>query len=263
MSDDDGLDGWDPTRPAFDRSEGGADLPVEEDDEARAEGAADAEGAGESAGPDAGVGAPEEAPPAGDADVSGTGDGRLLGPRLEALAELASRTAAALEDGTARYARWVEATLRDGGKLIFCGNGGSAATVEHVAAEYAVRYRRQRDPLPALALTASGPMTTAAANDFTYEEVFAHQLRALARPGDLVVVHSTSGESENVIRAVRTATEMSLRSVGLLAGDGGRVAGQVSLALVVPTDEVARAQEMHLAIEHAVADEVDRIFAEG
>ncbi len=252
MSDDDGLDGWDPTRPAFDRGEGGADLPVEGGGEAPGPGGAeDADGSDE--------GVPDG--PSGPGDEPG--DERLLAPALEGLAGLASRTATSLEDATARYARWVEGTLRDGGKLIFCGNGGSAATVEHVAAEYAVRYRRERDPLPALALTASGPATTAAANDFTYEEVFARQLRALARPGDLVVVHSTSGESENVIRAVRTATEMSLRSVGLLAGDGGRVAGQVSLALVVPTDDVARAQEMHLAIEHAVADRVDRIFAEG
>lgn len=239
MSEDDGLDGWDPTRPAFDTGDGGADLPVEEP------------AAGESA----------EAGPEAEEAGSPAPDERVLAPHLEALTSLASRSAASLEDATARYARWAEETLRAGGKLIFCGNGGSAATVEHVAAEYAVRYRRQRDPLPALALTASGPATTAAANDFSFEEVFARQLRALGRSGDLVVVHSTSGESENIIRAVRTATEMSLRTVGLLAGDGGRVAGQVSLALVVPTDEVTRAQEIHLAIEHAVADRVDRVFS--
>ena len=261
MSDDEGLDGWDPTRPAFDADGGGADLPLEEDESegGRSSGPNGVDG-GEAGGA---VGGPT--PDTGDA-TGGAQEGegeRLLGPRLEELAALASRTAAALEGATERYARWAVSTLRDGGKLIFCGNGGSAATVEHVAAEYAVRYRRRRDPLPALALTASGPATTAAANDFTYEEVFARQLRALARPGDLVVVHSTSGESENVIRAVRTATEMSLRSVGLLAAGGGRVADQVSLALVVPTDDVARAQEMHLAIEHAVADRVDRVFADG
>lgn len=253
MTEDDGLDGWDPTRPGFDRGEGGADLPVEGAGDGAPEGAAEP-----------GEDAAGRTPPAGDEPApDGEGAGRVLGPHLEALAALASRTGAALEEGTARYARWVERTLRDGGKLLYCGNGGSAAIVEHAAAEYTVRYRRQRDPLPALALPSSGPATTAAANDFGFEEVFARQLRALAGPGDLVVVHSTSGESENVVRAVRTATEMSLRSVGLLAGDGGRVGEQVSLPLVVPTDDVARAQEMHLAIEHAVADRVDRIFAEG
>lgn len=247
MSDDEGLDGWDPTRPAFDAGDGGADLPLEDR-------SADLPSQGD--GRDSSPGSGGEEP-----ELAASGD-LLLAPQLEALAALASRTAAALEDGTARYARWAEATLRDGGKLIFCGNGGSAATAEHVAAEYAVRFRRRRDPLPALSLTESGPATTAAANDYGYEEVFSRRLRALARPGDLLVVHSTSGESENVIRAVRTATEMSLRSVGLLAGDGGRVAGQVSLALVVPTDDVARAQELHMAIEHTVADRVDRVFSE-
>lgn len=246
--DEDGLDGWDPTRPAFDAEGGGADVPLEED--------AASPDHGEEEPPRSGEQQPEEG--AGEAPE----DDRVLLPHLKALAALTSR-AGALEEAAARYARWVEATLRDGGKLLFCGNGGSAATAEHVAAEYAVRFRRSRDPLPAVALTGSGASTTAAANDFTFEEVFTRQLRALARPGDLLVVHSTSGESENVVRAVRTATEMSLRSVGLLAGDGGRVAGQVGLALVVPTDSVARAQEIHLAIEHAVADRVDRAFADG
>lgn len=186
----------------------------------------------------------------------------LLAPHMERLADLAARSSAELERDAVRYARWVLETFRAGGKLLLCGNGGSAAAVEHVAAEYAVRFRRRRRPLPAVALGASGPALTAAGNDFAFEETFARQLRALARPGDLLVVHSTSGESENIVRAVRTATEMSLRSVGLLAAGGGRVASLVSLALVVPTDETARAQEVHLALEHAVADRVDAAYAE-
>lgn len=184
-----------------------------------------------------------------------------LTAHLEDLAAVASRSAAALDEALGRYARWTIRTLEGGGKLLLCGNGGSAATVEHVAAEYVVRFRRSRRSLPAVALTASSPATTAAANDFGYEEVFARQLRGLAGPGDLLVVHSTTGESENVVRAVRAATELGLRSVGLLAGGGGRVGTMVGLPLVVPTDDTARAQEIHLALEHAVADRVDAHFA--
>lgn len=188
-------------------------------------------------------------------------DPGTLTVHLEELAAVASRTAAALDESLARYARWAVETLEGGGKLILCGNGGSAATVDHVAAEYVVRFRRNRRSLPAVALAASGAATTAAGNDFGFEEVFSRQIRGLAGPVDLLVVHSTSGESENVVRGVRTATEIGLRSVGLLAGGGGRVATMVSLPLVVPTDDTARAQEIHLALEHAVADRVDAHFA--
>lgn len=242
---DEGTEGWDPTRPAF------GPLAGEEGDAGETGDGGDGP-AGAAGGSSAG------APPEPDA----ASETPLLGPHMERLADLAARTSDELERDAARYARWVVETFRSGGKLILCGNGGSAATTEHVAAEYAVRFRRRRRPLPAVALTSSGPAVTAAGNDFTFEETFSRQLRALARSGDLLVVHSTSGESENVVRAVRTATEMSLRSVGLLAAGGGRVASLVSLALVVPTDETARAQEMHLAVEHAVADRVDALYAE-
>lgn len=233
---DEEMEGWDPTRPAFGPLAGEETAPKGKDGSSPEAGSA----------PD--PGAASETP--------------LLAPHMERLADLAARCSDELERDAVRYARWVVETFRSGGKLILCGNGGSAATTEHVAAEYAVRFRRRRRPLPAVALTGSGPALTAAGNDFTFEETFSRQLRALARSGDLLVVHSTSGESENVVRAVRTATEMSLRSVGLLAAGGGRVASLVSLALVVPTDETARAQEMHLAVEHAVADRVDALYAE-
>lgn len=185
----------------------------------------------------------------------------LLASHLEALSGLAARSAQVLAEPMERYATWVIDTLDSGGKLLFCGNGGSAATAEHVAAEYVVRFRRRREPLPALALTASGAATTAAANDFGFQEVFARQLRGLASAGDLLVAHSTSGESENVVRAVEAATELGLRSVGLLAAGGGRLADLVSLAIVVPTDRTAAAQEIHLAVEHAVAERADALFA--
>jgi D-sedoheptulose 7-phosphate isomerase len=168
-----------------------------------------------------------------------------------------------LEADVARYAEWAESALREDGTLFFAGNGGSAATVEHVAAEYAVRFRRGRPPLPAVALTAGSSALTAAANDFGFEEVFARPLRGRARAGDLLVLHSTSGRSRNVIRAAEVAAELNVGTVGMLAGDGGTLAELVDLPIVVPTRSTARAQEIHLALEHAVADRIDAIFAGG
>lgn len=229
MKDDRDARGWDPTRPAHGAGPG--------DSRARRDAAAQAE--------------------------EGEEGGGALTSHLEELAGLAARSGQALAEPMERYARWVIETLERGGKLLFCGNGGSAATVEHVAAEYVVRFRRVRRSLPALALTASSAATTAAGNDFGFEEVFARQLRGHAGPDDLLIVHSTSGESENAVRAVEAATELGLRSVGLLAAGGGRLAEMVSLPIVVPTDRTAAAQEIHLAVEHAVADRADAHFAGG
>jgi D-sedoheptulose 7-phosphate isomerase len=186
--------------------------------------------------------------------------GPVLLPHLEALAALATR-ASELEDAAARYARMVEETFRAGGKLLLCGNGGSAATTEHVATEYRVRFQRERPPLPAIALSEGGAATTAAANDYSFRESYARQLRGLGRPGDLLVLHSTTGESENLVRAAGAAREKGMQTVALLADGGGRLAGAVDLALVVPTAETARAQELQMAIEHAVVDRVDAAFA--
>lgn len=186
----------------------------------------------------------------------------LLEGHLMPLAELARRSAKELAEGVATYAEWAEATLRDGGTLLYCGNGGSASTAEHVAAEYVVRFRRKRRSLPALALTANSAAVTAAANDYAYDEVFVRALEGLASPADLLVLHSTSGTSANVLRAAEAARERGIRTVGLTASGGGSLGDAVDLALVVPTDVTARAQEIHLALEHAVADRVDAAFSD-
>lgn len=253
MTRDDELEGWDPTRPLTEGGSGAGrpadaarDGPAGEDPAAAAPATSDG-----SAGEDPAAAAHD------DPDVSaGTADGPVLLPHLERLAALADR-ASGLEEGAARYAAWVEETLRAGGRLFLCGNGGSAATAEHVATEYVVRFERDRRPLPAVALTGGGPLMTAAANDFSYAEVFERQLGALARPGDLVALHSTTGESENLVRAARTAADAGLRTVALVAGGGGRLAEAADLAIVVPTGEAPRAQELHLAVEHAVVDRVE------
>lgn len=186
----------------------------------------------------------------------------VLRDPLEELVGLARRSAEELEEAVARYARWARETLAGGGTLYYAGNGGSAAAAEHVAAEYRVRFRRERRPLAAVALSAEGAALTAAANDYGYEEAFARSVEALARPGDLLVLHSTSGESPNVIRAAEAAREAGVRTVALTGRGGGTLGRRVDLLIPVPSDDTARIQEMHLAVEHAVADRMDRWFSE-
>ena len=150
------------------------------------------------------------------------------------------------------------AALREGRTLFFAGNGGSAADAQHVAAEYVVRFRKTRAALPAIALTVDTSILTAAGNDLGFEQVFARQVEALCRAGDVLVLHSTSGESPNLLAAARAARQRGV--------DGGRVpraaaAGSCSpladMAFVVASDETSRIQEIHLAAEHAIAGLLD------
>jgi D-sedoheptulose 7-phosphate isomerase len=183
--------------------------------------------------------------------------------QLGVLAALAQEVGRDLDGVVAELAERVLATLRGGGKIMFCGNGGSAADAQHVAAEYVVRFARERGPLAALALTTDTSVLTAGSNDYGYETVFERQVRALGRPGDLLMLHSTSGNSENLIRAADAAHEAGVATAALLAKGGGRLKERVDLALVIPTDTTARAQELHLAVEHIVCDLVESALSEG
>ena len=185
------------------------------------------------------------------------GSGELL-----ELSQLAATCARELAGEIELIASMARETLEDDGTLLFCGNGGSAADAQHLAAEYVVRFRLERGPLRALALTTDTSVLTAGANDLGFEDVFARQVHALGREGDLLFLHSTSGESENLIRAVAAARNAGLRTVALLAKGGGRLKDAVDVAVIVPTESVARAQELHLAIGHAVCDRVDRLLSE-
>ncbi len=163
------------------------------------------------------------------------------------------RQAEAIVAMAARYA----ATLRGGGTLFFAGNGGSAAHAQHLATEYVVRYRKDRRPLRAVALTTDGSALTAAGNDLGYEAVFARQIEALAGPGDLLILLSTSGRSPNLLRAVEAARAVGVPVVAMLGGDGGALAGLVDQALVVPAEAPSRIQELHLAIDHLIVELVE------
>jgi len=176
---------------------------------------------------------------------------------LDGLATLAGRVAAEQADAIAVIADRYEATLRGGGTLFFAGNGGSAADAQHVATAYVVRYQTNRPAMRAVALTTDTSLLTACANDMGFEEVFARQVEALAEPGDLLVLHSTSGESPNVIRAAQAAKARGVGVVALLGRTGGQLKDIADLVLVVPATETARIQELHLAIEHVICDLVE------
>ena len=182
-------------------------------------------------------------------DIAGT---------LRELAEVAERAAETLTDGVAQAASMVQATLDRGGTLYFCGNGGSAADAQHIATEYVVRYMKTRRALPAVALTTDTSLLTAAGNDFGFEEIFSRQVEALVQPRDLLIIHSTSGNSPNVVRAAEAAKARGATVLALLARDGGTLRGIADLALVVPTDRTDRAQELHLCIQHAICERVER-----
>ena len=178
--------------------------------------------------------------------------------RMQSLARLAERCAAELEAPVDRYVALVRHCLRGGGTVFFAGNGGSAAHAQHIATEYVVRYAPvRRRAAAALALTTDTSLLTAAANDLGYAEIFARQVEAHGSKGDLLVLISTSGDSRNLLRAAEAAKAMGLLTVGLLARGGGKLAALVDLAVVVPTDDTAHAQELQLAIDHHVCSVIE------
>jgi D-sedoheptulose 7-phosphate isomerase len=151
--------------------------------------------------------------------------------------------------------------LENGGTVFWCGNGGSAADCQHMAAELVGRFKRERRALSSQALTTDSSALTAIGNDFGYAEVFSRQLEARGRKGDLLVAISTSGRSENVRRAASKAREMGITTFALLGGDGGPLRAECDLSLVVSSRETARIQEIHLMVEHILCDLVDQRFA--
>jgi D-sedoheptulose 7-phosphate isomerase len=150
-------------------------------------------------------------------------------------------------------------TLKAGNKILLCGNGGSAADAQHIAAELVGRYELHRRAWPAIALTTDTSALTAISNDFGYEEVFARQVLALAVKGDLLIAISTSGGSPNVIRAVETAKEIGCETLALGGRDGGRLAGLCDQALIVASDRTARVQEAHITIGHLWCEMLDAV----
>jgi D-sedoheptulose 7-phosphate isomerase len=148
-------------------------------------------------------------------------------------------------------------TLENGGKILLCGNGGSAADAQHIAAELTGRYKVERRGLPAIALTTDSSALTAIANDYGYERVFERQVEALATEKDLLIGISTSGTSPNVLRALERANDLGCLTIGLSGREGGAMNELCDLNLVVPSDDTPRIQEMHILIGHILCQMVD------
>ena len=141
-------------------------------------------------------------------------------------------------------------TLHQGGKILLCGNGGSAADCQHIAAELVVRYEKDRAALPALALTTDSSILTAHSNDVGFESVFSRQVEAFGQTGDCLVAISTSGKSPNIIKAAQVARHKGLSVIAMTGGDGGALVQHASIAIVVPSNVTARIQEAHILIGH-------------
>jgi D-sedoheptulose 7-phosphate isomerase len=153
-------------------------------------------------------------------------------------------------------------TLQNKGKIILIGNGGSAADAQHLAAEFVGRFKIDRQALPALALSTNTSILTAIGNDYGFDEVFVRQVSALANPQDIVIAISTSGNSKNIIKAVKKAKEKDIKTAGLLGKDGGELKKLVDLALVIASADTPRIQEMHILAGHIICEIIEKTLAQ-
>jgi D-sedoheptulose 7-phosphate isomerase len=179
-------------------------------------------------------------------------------------AEIKRRTGTDCAHLIARAADLIADSFRSGGKLLLCGNGGSAADCQHMAAELVSRLTKdfERPGLPAIALTTDTSFLTAYANDCGFEGVFVRQVEALGRRGDVLLGISTSGNSPNVIRAIQTARELAMKTIGL-SGKGGRLTALVDVAVPIPSEDTQHVQEAHLAVEHLLCMLVEEALFTG
>ena len=157
-------------------------------------------------------------------------------------------------------AECISKAFKNDRKLMLCGNGGSAADAQHIAAEFVNRFLLDRHPLPAMALTTDTSIITSVANDYSYEEVFSKQIQALGVEGDILLAISTSGNSNNILSAITTAKKKGLYTVGLIGGDGGKMITLVDLPLVVESNHTPRIQETHILAGHLICELVEHIL---
>jgi len=163
----------------------------------------------------------------------------------------------------ASIARDLSEAFTTGHKMLACGNGGSAADAMHLTGEWVGRFVQDRKPYPAIALTADGTLLTCLSNDYGYENVFSRQVEGLGSKGDILIVFSSSGNSENLIKAVETAKEQGLTTVAILGRDGGRIAGMAHHEIIVKGKATARIQEAHMLIVHLICEETERLLGHG
>ncbi len=162
-----------------------------------------------------------------------------------------------------KVASLISSCLGNGGKVLLCGNGGSAADCQHIAAEFVNRFRLERSPLPAVALTTDSSILTSVANDYSFDEVFAKQVLALGKEGDVLVGISTSGSSPNVLKALEVARENGLVTVGFTGKGGGKMVEKCDYLLQVASEDTPRIQEVHIFCAHVICDLVERRLFKG
>jgi D-sedoheptulose 7-phosphate isomerase len=185
----------------------------------------------------------------------------ILRRNIESSIEVHSRVLEACLPAMRKAADALIAAYLGGRKALFFGNGGSAADAQHLAAEFLGRYLRERRPMPALALHANTSAVTAIANDYGYEYAFSRQLQAYAVAGDVAVGISTSGNSKNVVEAIKVARQMGVYTIGLTGASGGRLRDLVDVLIAAPTNETPRIQECHILVGHALCDAVEQAVA--
>ena len=177
--------------------------------------------------------------------------------QLEESAEVKRQTIVTAVDSIEAAAQMLIDCYRAGGKVLLCGNGGSAADAQHLAAELISRLKLERAAIPALALTTNTSLLTAIGNDYKYDLVFVRQVEAFGKVGDVLIAISTSGESENVIKAVEFSRVQGIKSIALTGAKGGRLAEKVDLAIKIPSDNVQRIQECHITIGHILCELIE------
>lgn len=172
------------------------------------------------------------------------------------------RMAESLAEKILEVSRKLSGALKNGGKAIFCGNGGSAADSQHLATELVVRLSSKNDrrALPAISLTTNSSILTACSNDYGFDQIFSRQVEAIGLKNDILFAISTSGNSQNVINAVKAAKEIGIATVGFLGGDGGKLAGLVDFPLLVPSGDTQRIQEGHITIGHIIIEQAEKDF---
>ena len=179
---------------------------------------------------------------------------------LNISADLKKTVAETLSSEILDAAQKIQGRLEAGGKLLLMGNGGSAGDAQHIAAELVGRFKKERKAMPALALTVDTSSLTALGNDYGFDTIFERQVEALANKNDTVIGISTSGNSENIIRAVNKANSIGAFTIGLLGNDGGKLKDAVNLPIIIPSNDTARIQEVHITIGHIICEIIEEDF---
>jgi D-sedoheptulose 7-phosphate isomerase len=186
----------------------------------------------------------------------------IVQSQIEESIALKQKIKSELAENVVKLAEILNNCLKKGGKILLCGNGGSAADAQHIAGELVVRLKSssKRKALPAIALTVNSSVLTAAANDFGFEKVFSRQVEAFGKRGDCLLAFSTSGESSNVNLAIKTARKIGMKTLALSGKEGGKIAKIADFSIIVPSTETQRIQEIHILIGHIICDLIERDF---